>query len=82
MTKHGDYGPQVWPRTDDDCSEGCTKHRTCAASQLHTAIGNAEQAARRAHDLSIAGDAPFWTRWSLGRAQSILMHYVVKGASR
>lgn len=49
-------------------------------SQLPAAVAAAEKAARRAHDLAFTAGAPFWTRWSLGRAQSILMHYVVKEA--
>jgi hypothetical protein len=48
---------------------------------LYVAIVRAERAARHAHDLAYAENAPFVTRWSLGRAQSILMHYVVSRAS-
>lgn len=50
---------------------------------LYSAIVAAEKAAREAHDLAYtrAHHAPFWMRVSLGRAQSILMHYVVKGAT-
>lgn len=50
-------------------------------SDLYAAIVEAERAARRAHDRSYEVHAPFWTRVSLGRAQSILMHYVVKHAA-
>lgn len=50
------------------------------STRLYAAIVAAEKAAREAHDLLFETGAPFWTRWSLGRAQSILMHYVTKGA--
>jgi hypothetical protein len=48
--------------------------------RLYTAIVAAEKATREAHDLAYSdrNQARFWTRISLGRAQSILMHYVVK----
>lgn len=49
--------------------------------RLYNAIVEAEQAVRRAHDLSYTAEASAFTRMSLGRAQSILMHYVVKHAS-
>jgi hypothetical protein len=48
---------------------------------LYAAIVKAEQAAREAHDLAYTEEGiGYWTRVSLGRAQSILMHYVVKHA--
>lgn len=51
-------------------------------SALYEAIVEAEKAARRAHDLSFTEDASLWQRLALGRAQSILMHYVVKGSAQ
>lgn len=54
--------------------------RVVMTSDLYATIVAAERAARHAHNRSVMVAAPFWTRWSLGRAQSILMHYVVKHA--
>jgi hypothetical protein len=48
---------------------------------LYAAIVKAERAAREAHDLSFTENASLFVRLSLGRAQNILMHYVVKYAS-
>jgi hypothetical protein len=51
--------------------------------ELYAAIVEAEKAMRRAHDIAYLQEStPVWTRMSLGRAQSILMHYVVKYAGR
>jgi hypothetical protein len=50
-------------------------------ARLYIAIIDAEKAARVAHDLSFTEGASYWTRAALGRAQSILMHYVVKHAT-
>lgn len=49
-------------------------------TRLYAAIVEAEKAARYAYDLSHTEGAGFWTRSGIGRAQSILMHYVVKYA--
>lgn len=50
---------------------------------LYDAIVEAEKAVRRAHDLCYADGghgAGYWLSTRLGKAQSILMHYVVKHA--
>lgn len=56
------------------------ERQSASMDDLHAAVSQAEMAARRAHDLSYDVRAPLWMRLSLGRAQSILMHYVVKYA--
>ena len=52
--------------------------------ELYDAIVRAEKAAREAHNLCYKDGgrhgAGFWLSIHLGRAQSILMHYVVKHA--
>jgi hypothetical protein len=53
--------------------------------ELYDAIVAAESAVRRAHDLCYKDGghgAGYWLRAQLGKAQSILMHYVVKYAGR
>ena len=49
--------------------------------ELYEAICQAEQAARKAHDLSFySAPSKPWLRMALGRAQSMLMTQVVKYA--
>lgn len=43
-------------------------------------IVRAEQGAREAHNASYQEGAPYFLRTALGKAQSLLMHYVVKYA--
>lgn len=49
-------------------------------SDLYALIVEAEKTARRAHDRSYEVGVSSWTCMALGRAQSILMHYVAKYA--
>jgi len=48
--------------------------------ELYRLVVQAERAIRAAHNRAYHVGAPFWMRISLGRAQSILMHYVAKHA--
>jgi len=49
-------------------------------SDLYLKIVDAHEATRRAHDYSYKVPTPVLVRMALGRAQSILIHYVVKYA--
>lgn len=49
-------------------------------SELYAAIVEAERAAQHAHNLAYKQREGYWLRTRLGKAQSILIHYVVKHA--
>lgn len=48
--------------------------------ELYAAIVEAERAAQHAHNLAYKEHQGYWLRTRLGKAQSILIHYVVKYA--
>lgn len=48
--------------------------------ELYALIAAAERAAQAAHNASYREPNSYWLRTGLGRAQSILIHYVVKYA--
>jgi hypothetical protein len=48
--------------------------------ELYAAIVEAERAAQHAHSLAYKQREGYWLRTRLGKAQSILIHYVVKHA--
>lgn len=68
------------PDPDVQAVKGGPSEAAKLDTSLYGRIVAAEKAARAAHDQAHEVNAPFWTRVSLGRAQSILMHYVVKHA--
>jgi hypothetical protein len=54
--------------------------RPLVSDELWDAIARAERAAREAHDLAYREPCSYWLRAALGRAQSILMTWVVRQA--
>lgn len=49
---------------------------------LYEKIQKAHEAARDAHDYAYKVPTPWWVQIQLGKAQSILIHFVVKYAGK